>query len=227
LPQINQLIAETLHCPLEQSEPLAELILAKTDGNPFFINQFLQSLYGEKLLAFDFARGCWEWNLEQIRAKGMTENVIELLAGRMQKLSEEMQQVLKVAACIGNSFDLATLAVISEKSPEKVAANLREAVTQDFVISTSSSTAYKFVHDRIQQAAYSLIPETETKAIHWKIGQLLLNSTPKEAQEDKIFEIVNQLNQGIELREYQQDLPSGSVRYATEESTLHRAIPKR
>jgi predicted ATPase len=88
LPQINQLIAETLHCPLEQSEPLAELILAKTDGNPFFINQFLQSLYGEKLLAFDFARGCWEWNLEQIRAKGMTENVIELLAGRMQKLSE-------------------------------------------------------------------------------------------------------------------------------------------
>jgi predicted ATPase len=137
-----------------------------------------------------------------------------------------MQQVLKVAACIGNSFDLATLAVISEKSPEKVAANLREAVPQDFVISTTLSTAYKFVHDRIQQAAYSLIPETETKAIHWKIGQLLLN-TPKEAQEDKIFEIVNQLNQGIELSEYQQELCCVSVRYATEEITLHRAITKR
>ncbi|GET43631.1 ATP-binding protein [Microseira wollei] len=142
----------------------------------------------------------------------MTENVIEMLAG-IKKLPEEMQQVLKLAACIGNSFDLGTLAVISEKSPEKVAANLREAVSQDFVISTSSSTAYKFVHDRIQQAAYFLIPETQTKAIHWKIGQLLLH-TPKEAQEDKIFEIVNQLNQGIELSEYQQDLPSAAVRYA-------------
>jgi len=125
-----------------------------------------------------------------------------------------MQQVLKLAACIGNSFDLGTLAVISEKSPEKVAANLREAVTQDLIISTSSSTAYKFVHDRIQQAAYFLIPETETKAIHWRIGQLLL-PTPKEAQEDKIFEIVNQLNQGIELSEYQQDLRVGTVRSAT------------
>jgi len=88
LPQINQLIAETLHCSLEQSEPLAELLLANTDGNPFFINQFLQSLYGEKLLKFDFYQGCWEWNLEQIRAKGMTENVMEMLAGRMQNLPE-------------------------------------------------------------------------------------------------------------------------------------------
>ena len=203
LPEINQLIAETLQCPLERSEPLAELLLAKTDGNPFFINQFLRLLYGEKLLEFDFEQGCWQWNLAQIRAKGMTENVIELLAIRMQKLPEEMRRVLKIAACIGNEFNLGNLAIISEKSPEKVTAILCEAVNHDLVVSTSSTTAYKFVHDRIQQAAYFLIPETETKAIHWKIGKLLLDMTPKEAQEDKIFEIVNQINQGIELIEHQ------------------------
>ncbi|MFB2891761.1 AAA family ATPase [Aerosakkonemataceae cyanobacterium BLCC-F50] len=213
LSEVNQLIAETLNSSLEKSQPLAELLLAKTEGNPFFLKQFLKSLYEEKLLKFDFVQYYWQWDLEQIRAKGMTENLVELLTRKIEELPEKIQTILKLSACIGNHFDLESLRIITETPLENLVENLQEAIRKELIKCSVSrkvlpknprkkelpNITYEFVHDRIQQAAYSLIPTTETKAIHWQIGLLLLHNSSKEVQEEKIFQIVNQLNQGIEL----------------------------
>ncbi len=219
LPNVNQLIADTLHSLPETAKPLAELVLLKTNGNPFFINEFLKSLYSENLLTFDFtllsnggSKGGWQWNLEQIQAQNITHNVVELMAGKVQKLPHQTQQVLKLAACIGNQFDLQTLAIVCEKSPQQTAADLWKAMAEGLILPLSDAyklieldvqglteavtVEYKFAHDRIQQAVYSLIPTNEKQSVHWQVGQLLLVNTPQEKREQKLFDIVNQLNQG-------------------------------
>ena len=107
---VEQLVAETLHRSAEDVMSLAELVLVKTQGNPFFINQFLRSLYKEQLLSFDHNQGSWHWNLEQIQAQDITDNVVEFMALKIQKLETNTQEILKQAACIGNEFNLQTLA---------------------------------------------------------------------------------------------------------------------
>ncbi|MEP0855616.1 AAA family ATPase [Trichocoleus sp. DQ-U1] len=215
---VNQLIADTLKCDAERAKPLAELVLAKTQGNPFFLKEFLQSLYTENLLDFDFLSGSWQWNLEQIQARGITDNVVELMTQKIQKLPEVTQEVLKTAACIGNQFDLKTLSIVGEKPQKETAKELWSAVREGLIVPVGDDykflqtdrnldefkVAYRFVHDRIQQAAYSLIPSHRKQAYHLQIGQLLLNSTPPQQQEEKIFDIVNQLNFGSNLLENQQ-----------------------
>jgi predicted ATPase/class 3 adenylate cyclase len=212
---VNQLIADTINCNEERAKLLAELVLAKTQGNPFFMNEFLKSLYTEKLLDFDFLSGRWQWNLEQIQARGITENVVELMAQKIKKLPKPTQDILKLAACIGNQFDLKTLSIIEEKAQKETGNELWSAVSEGLIVPIGDDykflqtnqnpdrlkVAYKFVHDRIQQAAYSLIPENRKQAIHLKIGQLLLNNISRQQQEEKIFEIVNQLNFGSNLLE--------------------------
>ncbi|MEG4321086.1 MULTISPECIES: AAA family ATPase [unclassified Microcoleus] len=215
---INQLIVDTLKCDAEKAKPLAELLLAKTQGNPFFLKEFLQSLYTENLLYFDFISGSWQWNLEQIQARGITDNVVELMTQKIQKLPQLTQEVLKMAACIGNQFDLKTLSIVGEKQQKETANDLWSAVREGLIVPVGDDykflqtdrnpdqfkVAYRFVHDRIQQAAYSLIPEQRKQAYHLQIGQLLLNNTPLQQQEEKIFDIVNQLNFGSNLLENQQ-----------------------
>ncbi|MEP0754614.1 AAA family ATPase [Trichocoleus sp. Lan] len=215
---INQLIADTLKCDAERAKPLAELVLAKTQGNPFFLKEFLQSLYTENLLDFDFISSSWQWNLDQIQARGITDNVVELMTQKIQKLPELTQEVLKTAACIGNQFDLKTLSSVGEKPQKETASELWSAVREGLIVPVGDDykflqtdrngdefkVAYRFVHDRIQQAAYSLIPSHRKQASHLQIGQLLLNSTPLQQQEEKIFDIVNQLNFGSNLLENQQ-----------------------
>ncbi|MBD2007172.1 MULTISPECIES: AAA family ATPase [Cyanophyceae] len=225
----NQLISETLSCDEVESKPLAELVIRKTNGNPFFVNQFLKSLYEEKLLNFvpsqsvlnKRAQAVWQWNLEEIKKVGITDNVVELMAGKIQKLSDNTQQILKLAACIGNKFDLKVLSFVYENSPAATAIDLWEAIREELVlpldnnykifldfdaqeannylVSTDTLVSYKFLHDRVQQAAYSLIPEENKQDFHLKIGQLLLGNTSLEERESKIFDIVNQLNFGSEL----------------------------
>ena len=221
LPNITQFISDALNCPLEKAVALAELVEGKTGGNPFFMIEFMKSLYTEKLLEFDFGSRGWGWDLGQIQGQDITNNVVELMADKVQKLPSETQGILKLAACIGNRFDLATLAVVSEKSPVETAADLWSGMVEGLVLPLSDvyklveldipdladglEVQYKFSHDRIQQAVYSLIPEEDRQAVHRQVGQLLLRNTPEEEREEKIFDIVNQLNQGINLIEGQSE----------------------
>ncbi|HLO48922.1 MAG TPA: ATP-binding sensor histidine kinase [Kamptonema sp.] len=217
---VNLILADTLK-DSERSQELSRLIFNKTQGNPFFMNQLLQTMYAEKLLQFDFKQGYWLWNLEEIQAIGITDyNVVQLVARNLQKLPEATQEALKLAACIGNSFYLDVLAIVSEKSQFGIADNLWEALQLGLLLPLSNDykiplqldpseqdttpleefrVGYKFLHDRVQQAAYSLIPEDQKKVTHLKIGQLLLQQTANYALEETIFDIVNQLNIGREF----------------------------
>ncbi|MGE4091790.1 MAG: AAA family ATPase, partial [Candidatus Binatia bacterium] len=206
----QQLISDTLHSPLATVRSLAELVVAKTAGNPFFINEFLKSLDRVGLLTFAVEERQWQWNVVQIRARNITDNVVELMSDRMQDLGGETQATLELAACLGNQFDLQTLATVSEKSPLESAAALWPALSEGLILPLDETyrlvefydtglpeggvVEYKFAHDRIQQAAYALIPETQKQAIHQRIGQLLLQQIPPEGREQQIFTIVNQLN---------------------------------
>ncbi|MEN8219680.1 MAG: serine/threonine-protein kinase PknK, partial [Pseudomonadota bacterium] len=203
LPHINQLIADALSNTLEESRDLADLVQTKTGGNPFFLGEFLKTLYIEELLNFDFREGRWQWDLAQIKARNITDNVVELMTDKVHKLSEKTQQALKLAACIGNQFEIETLAIVSEKDAQETKADLWEALADGLIFPLEK--AYKFAHDRVQQAVYSLIPEEEKQVVHWQIGQLLLKNTPPEHREQSVFVIVDQLNAGIELIEQQSE----------------------
>ncbi|MBD2695143.1 AAA family ATPase [Anabaena catenula] len=220
LPDINQLIADTLHCQPEDSLPLAELVQLKTGGNPFFMNEFLKSLYTEGLLKFERQTKKWQWSIEQIQNQGITDNVVDLMASKIHKLNPKTQQVLKLSACIGNSFNLETLADAAELSRRETAQNLEIAIAQGLILPMSNAhksvvldvplpgsptIEYKFVHDRIQQAAYSLLPQAEQIKTHWQVGQCLLQMTSPEQLEHKIFDVTNQLNLGRKLIKTQSD----------------------
>ncbi|MEG4626899.1 AAA family ATPase [Microcoleus sp. w1-18aA5] len=282
LSSVTQLISDALNCPEARVNSLAELVFFKTGGNPFFMNEFLKSLYTEGLLQFDFTpravsgqlrgdcpyekpgfcrggapvpaqpiddgvgvsdiaattgglllqenetaqphqggtQGSWQWNLEEIQARNFTDNVVELMASKIQQMPDNTQETLKIAACIGNQFDLKTLASIRQKNLRETADDLYEAVAKNLVFllgnmgdveleiagksASNQSVEYKFVHDRIQQAAYSLIDEQDKPIVHKQIGQLLLQNTPLDKRDEKIFDIVNQLNFGLELIVHQQ-----------------------
>ncbi|MEG3959121.1 AAA family ATPase [Microcoleus sp. herbarium2] len=229
---LNCLIADTLSCPPERAIPLTELIFTKTKGNPFFATQFLKFLHKDGLITFYLtpppppwqreARGGWQCDISQVRTLAFTDDVVEFMAIQLQKLPISTQNLLKLAACIGNQFDLATLAIVHKKSPSDTAADLWKALQEGLVIpitevykffqdseavevaqASELSVPYKFLHDRVQQAAYFLIPESQKQSTHLEIGQLLLRNTPEAEIQDKIFDIVNQLNMGVELIDYQ------------------------
>jgi predicted ATPase/signal transduction histidine kinase len=204
---VQELIADATRLPLNKTTSLANLVYEKTHGNAFFVTQFLKNLAEESLLQFDHANREWRWDDTQIRDRNITDNVVELLADKITFLPKETQDILKVAACIGNQFDIDTLAachnpeaasdsaIENEKSP--ILEALQAALAGGYI--TPSGNKYRFIHDRIQQAAYSLIPDEDTSAMHYRIGSLLLEKVSKEQLESQLFEIVNQLNQGLEL----------------------------
>ncbi|AFZ19629.1 hybrid sensor histidine kinase/response regulator [Allocoleopsis franciscana] len=202
---ISQLIADTLHSDASSVKPLAELVVHKTGGNPFFVYEFLKTLHAENLITFDLEYHGWQWNVSNIEAKGITDNVVELMIGKLKKLPPVTQQVLRLAACVGADFDLNTLSIISEKSTSEVCKDLTVAVQSGLILPTSELDEelliqdYKFLHDRVQQAAYSLIDEKHKQEIHLKIGRLLLNKFEKYELEERIFDIVNHLNTGQSL----------------------------
>ncbi|MBD2345176.1 trifunctional serine/threonine-protein kinase/ATP-binding protein/sensor histidine kinase [Anabaena subtropica] len=224
LTDLNYLVADTLTCSLELAQRLTDLIYQKTQGNPFFTNQFLQSLYKDGIIKFDFDIGYWQSDIAQVKLLTLNDDVVEFMAQQLQKLPSATQEILKLAACIGNQFDLNTLAIIYEKSLLETASDLWEALRDGLILpqneiykfyqndepsETGDSNlgneqyyhfpTYKFLHDRVQQAAYLLIPEGDKQATHLRIGNLLLANSPFETTEENIFEIVNQLNYGLEL----------------------------
>ena len=195
--RLGQMIADALHCDANHVAPLADLVRAKTAGNPFFVIQFLSALAEEDLLRFEHDAGRWDWDLERIEAKNYTDNVVELLVGRLHRLPLTALVALKQLACLGNSATIRMLAIVLESAEAQVHADLWEAVRQELVLLFSGT--YKFVHDRVQEAAYSLVPEASREAAHLRIGRLLVAHTRPEQQEEAIFEIVSQLNRGIAL----------------------------
>ncbi|MGD1712898.1 AAA family ATPase [Dapis sp. BLCC M172] len=214
---INRLVAETLLCATSIAAPLSELVYQKTKGNPFFSTQFLKGLHEDECIKFEADAGYWQCDLTEVRQLALIDDVVEFMVGRLQKLPETNQNVLKLAACIGNQFDLAILAVVCEQTQDEVAGNLWRGLQEGFVIPNSDSykffqgeeqqekslenisVNYRFLHDRVQQAAYSLIPQGQKQATHLHIGRTLSKNLSPEQQETNIFTIVNHSNQAIEL----------------------------
>ncbi|MEG4294057.1 AAA family ATPase, partial [Microcoleus sp. D2B6] len=226
---VNSLVADTLACSTALALPLTELVYQKTKGNPFFSTQFLKSLHEDGLIEFNFEARYWQCDISRVRTLALTDDVVEFMALQLRKLPTRTQSVLKLAACIGNQFDLATLAIVDENLPVETASALWKALQEGLILPISEIykfyqaegnselvigngkefdqlsithdqlPKYKFLHDRVQQAAYSLIPDDQKQATHYQIGQLLLQQISAQAREDRIFEIVNQLNHGTAL----------------------------
>jgi predicted ATPase/signal transduction histidine kinase len=214
---LNQLVADTLSCDLLTAQPLAELVALKTQGNPFFATQFLKALYEDGLISFDRLSasgsvGGWSCDLAKVLALAVTDDVVEFMALQLQKLPIATQTAIALAACIGAQFDLQTLAIVLERSPAETAALLWSGLQENFLIPTTdiykffngsssqlesqveANPVYCFLHDRVQQAAYSLIPEHQKLATHLKIGQLLQQKYSELVATEKLFDIVGHLN---------------------------------
>ncbi|MBR0858307.1 trifunctional serine/threonine-protein kinase/ATP-binding protein/sensor histidine kinase [Bradyrhizobium liaoningense] len=194
---LGQLVADSLHCELERAIPLAQLIHHKTAGNPFFAIQFISALAEEGLLTFKQGDGRWSWDVNSILAKGYTDNVVELVVGKLSRLPAETQSALQLLSCLGNRADFAIWRIVYQSSEQDMHDRLWEAVRAGFVFRSEDS--YRFLHDRVQEAAYSLIPERLRAQVHLRIGRLLAAHVSPERREEEIFEIVNQLNRGSHL----------------------------
>jgi predicted ATPase len=194
---VNRLIADSVHQERTSTKPLARLVHKKTAGNPFFAIQFLNVLAEEHLLEFDPHEGTWRWDIDRICAKGFTDNLIVLMVGKLRRLPVATQKALKQLSCLGNSAEITALIRIHGGSEEGMHSDFREAVHRGFVLRLGHS--YTFLHDRVQEAAYALIPENERAAAHLRIGRLLLSQVASDGLEEKIFEIVNQLDRCTEL----------------------------
>ena len=243
---LNQLVAESLHCHESLSLPLGHEIWRRTQGNPFFSIQILKAFYQDGHLFYNHTDGCWQCDLSQIRAAEISDDVVEFMIDRLKRLTSPTRSVLALAACLGNEFDLETLATISHQSVLTAASKLWRALQEEFVIPTTQiykfytvipgldsdedstlsgnpnpvgnvnassvfgsyfgsvfeSVTYRFLHDRVQQAAYGLIPPQHRATTHLRIGRLLLNSLGPSLEagtisDTQLFDLMSQLNQGL------------------------------
>jgi PAS domain S-box-containing protein len=197
LDHLAGLIGDTLRCNARGAAPFSQLVHYKTGGNPFFAIQFLYALADEAFLIFDHAEARWSWDLDRIQTKRYTDNVVELMAGKLIRLPPEAQQALQRLACLGQVASVHTLSIALETSDERIHAALWPAMREELLEREEDS--YKFIHDRIQEAAYSLLPEEMRAEAHLAIGRLLVAQTPVERRDEAIFEIVSQLNRGASL----------------------------
>ncbi|WP_299402340.1 PAS domain S-box protein [Acaryochloris sp. IP29b_bin.148] len=213
---INKLVSDSLLCSEVVARPLSELIYQKTQGNPFFTTQFLQGLYEDNYIAFDREEKCWQCDLSQLKEAALSDDLLAYMATRLHKLPETTQDVLKFAACMGSRFDVATLVVVCEKSELAITDDLWSALQVGLIVpetqiyrlspedevansSEESSIEYRFLHDRVQQAAYTLIPQSEKAKTHYQIGKLLNQDSSLKNRKTNIFDIVNQFNLGQSL----------------------------
>ncbi len=214
---INQLVADILNCGAEQARPLAELAYQKTEGNPFFTTQFLKGLYEDELIRFNQELGSWECDLKLVREAALTDDVVDFMMSRLRKLPPETQGILQFAACIGNRFDLKTLSIICRTTLEKAAQDLWLALQEGLVLpandtyklfqgdptdlsSQPEAVDYYFLHDRVQQSAYSLIPDQQRQSTHLQIGRSLIQQHQSQDWEaETLFLCLTHLNQAVDL----------------------------
>ena len=210
---IFQLITDTLQRGKGPVGPLAELLMGKTGGNPFFVNQFLIMLEQEKLLVFNAVQSYWEWNLSDIRSRDITDNVVELLLNRLRTMPLDTQKVMMIAACIGSTFDLKTLQTITGYSDSEILTHLAPAIQEELVVTFPKDAVgrnnkenlmaiteyFKFRHDRVRQASYALIADEDKKSVHLKIGTLLFNNISPQRYEENIFDMIHHLNIASDL----------------------------
>ncbi|ELS33044.1 MULTISPECIES: trifunctional serine/threonine-protein kinase/ATP-binding protein/sensor histidine kinase [Pseudanabaena] len=218
---LNRLVADTLHCQEELAQPLTELLMQKTQGNPFFATQFLRALYQDGAIAFNANASHWQCDIAEVRNAALKNDVVEFMALQLQKLPITTQAILKLAACMGAQFDLDTLAIVAEQSSESVAGLLWVALQEGLILPQSEiykfyleesdmsqsvnqpafkeTLNYRFLHDRVQQAAYSLIPDDQKQKTHLTIGRLLQKNLSSLEQEENLFEILSHLNASSSL----------------------------
>lgn len=209
---VNDLISNTLKSSQAQTFPLTNLVYGKTNGNPFFVTMFLKTLYQENLIKFIADGGKWNWDMNKIEEKDITDNVVQLMVGRIHKLPEKTQLTLSLAACIGNQFDLNTLSVICESSATDTFKKLWFSIQQGLILTVErglknvipdreehNKGMFRFLHDRVQQAAYSLIADKDRPELHLKIGRLMLKSVKQDELDENVFEVVHHLNKGKSL----------------------------
>src|SRR3984957_18787735 len=194
---VGRLLADALRSAPERTRPLAQLVQKKTGGNPFFAIQFFTALADERLLAFDPVARVWQWDMDRIHARNYTDNVVDLVAAKLKRFSPVAQEVLKYFACLGNVAWISTLALVHGETEEQVDAALWEAVQAGLVFRQDDICT--FLHDRIQQAAYSLIPEQHRAGVHLRIGRSLLASLTANQLDEQLFDVANQLNRGAAL----------------------------
>jgi predicted ATPase/signal transduction histidine kinase/tRNA A-37 threonylcarbamoyl transferase component Bud32 len=211
---ISQLIDDALHCGEDRAAPLASLLFQKTEGNPFFIGQLLSSLVNDNLLAFDSDSGTYHWDIENIRAFGATRDIVELMVGKIQKLTPQAQRALQLAACIGNRFDVRTLSVILRCPSETAAASLQQALDEGLIVPVQSAmpvarppsvelvdafmgSSFRFLHDRVRHAAYSLLKESDQAAVHIELARFFFSHTPEATLDEHIFDMMNQYMLGL------------------------------
>jgi PAS domain S-box-containing protein len=194
---VGALVADALHCERISANPLAELVHEKTGGNPFFAIQFFTALADEGLLKFDPHVAAWTWDVERIRAKGYTDNVVDLMVGKLMRLSGATQTAVQQLACLGNVAEIATLSLVFGESEDHIHKSFLEAARSGLILRLESS--YAFLHDRIQEAAYALIPEGERAGAHLRIGRVLLAGMTAEQFDENLFDVASQLNRGSVL----------------------------
>jgi diguanylate cyclase (GGDEF)-like protein/PAS domain S-box-containing protein len=194
---LQRLVIDSFHCDRAGAEPLVRLIFEKTGGNPFFTIQFLTELADGGLVTFDELTSQWHWDLDRIHVKGFTDNVTDLMVAKLKRLGAQTQASLKQLACLGNKASLQTLALIQDIQEKAAEDHLQAAVTTGLLLRQGET--YAFLHDRVQEAAYALVPDKDRTAVHLQIGRRLLTHTAPENLNERLFDIVNQLNQGAAL----------------------------
>ena len=222
---IQRLVMDTFNCAIDKSKALALLIHKKTNGNPFFINEFLRKLHNEGALKFDYTQGAWDWDVESIRQMDITDNVVELMTQKIVRLPLHIQRTLMLASCFGSHFNLFNLANINQRKPSETINDLCGAINDDLIVPIGNNyqhiisdaaindyyddiakrVDFKFLHDRVQQATHSLLSETQIKETHLRIGRILLNSAKEEGTEDNIFDYINHLNIGRHFIDSKED----------------------
>jgi predicted ATPase/tRNA A-37 threonylcarbamoyl transferase component Bud32 len=197
LNNLEDLLADSLLSNQSFVKKLAELVHYKTRGNAFFVIQFLKSLAEKSLLQFNLESRQWEWDMNEINKLNITDNVVDFMADKIKELPKDTQEVFKVATCLGNIFDAERLSKASTINQTLVSNELERLLIEGLILQFEES--YKFAHDRIQQAVYSLIEDKDRIALHLNIGQILWQQSSDEELEENLFEVVNHINWGIEL----------------------------